>query len=372
MSKMLHQIEALSIAIQSNRPVLLIGPPGIGKTTIIGGICAQLDMLFETVLALLRDPTDFGGLPMNKEGADYYELKVAGWAHRLSESEIGDRRGCVFFDEANQATQAVQAALMRPVLEGVVGDVRLGRNVARVAAMNPPEMAANGHVIAAPLSNRFTQVPFEADAEFWCEQAIGGFEVPKVQKLPENWRELIPLKIALITGYISNRPAMMIQVPDTEEEQAKPWPSPRSWIALAELLAACESIRASQTVVNMLAAGTIGEAAAIEFLTWSREMDLPNPEDLLKNPEKLVLPDRNDRRFAVLNSVTAAVLNGKNTPKRWESAVHVMAKASELGATDIAAVSMRQLAKKKPSGVSSFKPEHIDKFIPMMKRAGLI
>ena len=49
-------------------------------------------------------------------------------------------------------------------------------------------------------------------------------------------------------------------------------------------------------------------------------MNLPDPEDILKDPRSLVLPDRTDRAYAVCYSLVGAVLNNK-TPERWEAAM---------------------------------------------------
>ena len=61
-----------------------------------------------------------------------------GW--RLAEAG----RGLLFLDELSTAPPAVQAALLRVVLERVVGDLTLPDEVAVVAAANPPDQAADG------------------------------------------------------------------------------------------------------------------------------------------------------------------------------------------------------------------------------------
>ena len=58
----------------------------------------------------------------------------------------------------------MQAALLRVVLERVVGDLELPADVAVVAAANPPEQAADGWDLSAPLANRFCHLEWIADA----------------------------------------------------------------------------------------------------------------------------------------------------------------------------------------------------------------
>ncbi len=56
-----------------------------------------------------------------------------------------------------------------------------------------------------------------------------------------------------------------------------------------------------------LAAGAVGEAAGIQLVTWELEMDLPDPEAVLADPDAFELPERGDRAHAVLSAVAAAV-----------------------------------------------------------------
>ena len=46
----------------------------------------------------------------------------------------------------------------------------------------------------------------------------------------------------------------------------------------------------------------------MEFLAWSSELDLPDPEAVLADPTSFVLPERGDRAYAALSSVAAAVV----------------------------------------------------------------
>ena len=45
-------------------PPLIWGPPGIGKSSRLYQLAARLSMMLETVIAGIREPADFGGMPM--------------------------------------------------------------------------------------------------------------------------------------------------------------------------------------------------------------------------------------------------------------------------------------------------------------------
>ena len=153
--------EALGIAVAARVPVLLWGAPGTGKTSAIRAMAEAMGLPCETVIASIREPSDFAGLPVVAQGDPVTGNGKSGgsavvrfapplWALRLAEAGTG----LLFLDELSTAPPAVQAALLRVVLERTVGDLALPADVAVVAAANPPEQAADGWDLSAPLANR--------------------------------------------------------------------------------------------------------------------------------------------------------------------------------------------------------------------------
>ncbi|GAA2272643.1 hypothetical protein GCM10010430_68260 [Kitasatospora cystarginea] len=58
------QLEALTLAVAADLPVLLWGEPGIGKTAALTQLAAALDLPLTTVIASVHEPSDFSGLPI--------------------------------------------------------------------------------------------------------------------------------------------------------------------------------------------------------------------------------------------------------------------------------------------------------------------
>src|SRR5471032_1159459 len=144
--------EALAIAISAGVPVLLWGSPGTGKTSAVVALADAIGWPCEVVVGSIREPTDFGGLPVVVDGG--VKLAPPAWAQRLVEAG----HGLLFLDELTTAPPAVQAAMLRVVLERVVGDIKLPAAVRVVAAANPPEQAADGWELAPPLANRLVHL----------------------------------------------------------------------------------------------------------------------------------------------------------------------------------------------------------------------
>ncbi|MFF1799239.1 AAA family ATPase, partial [Kitasatospora sp. NPDC058263] len=58
------QLEALTLAVAADRPVLLWGEPGIGKTAALTQLAETLDLPLTTVIASVHETSDFSGLPV--------------------------------------------------------------------------------------------------------------------------------------------------------------------------------------------------------------------------------------------------------------------------------------------------------------------
>lgn len=361
---MTASVSALSIAVQAGTPVLAWGPPGVGKTATITAIAEALQLPLEVVLASIREPADFSGLPVIRE--DGVRMEAPAWARRLHQAG----KGILFLDEISTAPPAVQAALLRVVLDRVVGDLPLPAGVAVVAAANPPEQAAGGWDLSAPLANRFCHLSWSLDTQSWIDGMIQGWSTPFVPKLPEGWQGFIPASRALVASFIRHRPHLLLQVPASEDQAGKAWPSPRSWDMASRLLAACDAVQAEEDIAASLVAGCVGEGAGLEFLAWRKALDLPDPEEILRAPEKFRVPDRGDQAFAVLTAVVSAAV-GNLTPDRWLAAWQVLARAAEQGAKDIAAAAAKALATARKPGLPLPQKE-LKEFIPLLQKGGLM
>jgi hypothetical protein len=250
----------------------------------------------------------------------------------------------------------------------VVGDLELPTEVAVVAAANPPEQAADGWDLSAPLANRLCHLTWEIDPRAVADGLAGGWTPPQVPKLPDDWAAELGLALALVAAFLHVRPALACAPPSDAHSAGRGWPSPRTWEMAARLWAASGAAQSSEEARAALVRGAVGEGAGVEFLAWLAEMDLPDPEAVLADPDSFVLPARGDRAYAAVAAV-AAVVAADPTPQRWSAGWQVLGKAAEM-APDVAAVAARTLARCRPDGAPL--PAEIRLFAPVLRDAGLL
>lgn len=297
------------ISGRSGLPLIYWGPPGIGKSSMLTQYVEELGLEPIVVIASLREPADFLGLMVPREGGGVaYEPPE--WAILAAQAE----QSVVIFDEITTCSPMVQNALLRVILDGVVGDLELPRSVRFLAAANPPEMTSGGFTLALALANRFGHVDVEApktsDWSDWLIANAGGEEAglyaeahpPSFPK--EAWDDAYANARGTVAGFISARPSLLLSVPEMgDKARGRAWPSPRSWHMAANAIAAAKCAKLGTLEASQMVSAYVGTGAAAEFTTWLVNTDLPSARDVLTRKVKWAHEDaRPDRTVAVLNA----------------------------------------------------------------------
>ncbi|MEU6287754.1 MoxR family ATPase [Streptomyces sp. NPDC046988] len=336
------QLESLTLAVAADLPVLLWGEPGIGKTAALTQLAAALDLPLTTVIASVHEPSDFSGLPVVGDDPAEQGVPMAppDWAVRL----VRAGRGLLFLDELSTAPPAVQAALLRLVLERRIGALRLPPGVRIVAAANPRSSAADGWELSPPLANRFVHLQWTHDYEVVVRGLGGTWPRATLPSLaPGQLAEAVRHARRAVCDFLTARPGLVHRLPSGETRRGGAWPSPRSWEMTLCLIAFATAAGSSREVLSLLVRGTVGDGPGLELMAFVDRMDLPDPEMLLADPAGAPLPERGDLRQAVLDGVVAAV-RMRPSKSRWDAAWALLARAMETGAPDVVVVPATTLA----------------------------
>src|SRR5262249_30063018 len=102
---------ALAVAVAARVPVLLWGGAGLGKSSAVREMAGVAGLPCETVIASIREPSDFAGLPIVAEDGKAVRFAPPLWAERLASA--GTR--VLFLDEISTAPPPLPAALPPPL-----------------------------------------------------------------------------------------------------------------------------------------------------------------------------------------------------------------------------------------------------------------
>lgn len=335
-------VQALALATAANLPVLLWGEPGIGKSATLTQLARRLDLPLETVIGSVHEPSDFAGLPVigPNPATEGIAMAPPDWAVRLHRAG----HGLLFLDELSSAPPAVQAALLRVVLERHVGSLPLPDGVRIVAAANPAGSAADGWQLAPPLSNRFVHLAWVHDPEV-VVRGLGGTwpSIPLPQLDPGQLERSVVRARACVCAFLTARPDYTHRMPSSAQARAGAWPSPRTWEMALRLLAFGYAADAGREAVALAVRGAVGDGAGLELLAFLERRDLPDPEAVLADPDGFDLPERGDLVHAVLSAAVDAI-SRDTTRRRWEAGWEVLARLAAAVPADLLATPAAKLA----------------------------
>lgn len=355
----------------------LIGEPGIAKTKGVEAIALALSEALgkEFPSEIYSGPQiqaeDFSGLPVP-------DLELG--RTRLLPLRVGDKvekvgMGIVCIDEFGSLSPAQEAATLNFTQGGVLGERTLPNPIAIGVMMNPEGIASNGRGLGLAMSNRLVHIRWTLDASAFFDYMLGGKGLATdVEVLSKDWEKKFGhVARSLVVSYLRRNPGAVLELPP-EHDTSRPWPSPRSWETAARLLAAVMSLgeRKESDLAHLAVAGCVGDGQAESFMSWLIAINLPDPEELLKDAEKALkkLPKRHDQRGVTLEAVAvAACQDHPDKVKRWETAWAIVGPVF-IKENDVGMPAAKYLAKNIVPGAK--RPPETKQVIEILKKAGLL
>jgi len=327
-------LKVLHTAIAADTPIVVWGYPGETKTATIEDLGKRLGMEVVTIIGAVRDRTDFEGFPVYREkdpeterpGVKLYPLP---WLERLI--ALG-RRGILFLDEINGEPH-IFPVLMRVLAERHVGSFKIESRI--VAAGNPAQVSVSGLSLPPVVANRLIHYQWDFDDAFerWARWMTGEPEaeddLPPIP--PEDRLELAIQEVKrLVVAYLKRNAGHRRGEPDPN---GGPWPSPRSWTLAARFMGAARALGYGLDIQSLGVVGAVGEVG-YAFVKWLKELDLPDPEEVLKDFS--LLPKTADGIFVTMNAV-ARVVCERPGQEMWDRFWALADEAARFGHKDLVA-----------------------------------
>lgn len=293
-------------------PLFLNGQPGVGKSEIISHYAKMCGLHTKVLLGSLMDPTDLAGMPVPEK--NYVRYLPAKWVHDMNEAQAG----LLFLDEFRGCSPEVQNAMLRVVLDRVVGDVDLHEDVRVIAAANPVEQTSGGFDLAPPMNNRFTHLDWEGpNAKQYSAYHAKGGETQVVQRLDpfeeqarvmKLWPAAYAKAVAMVTSFLNKNSEKLSQKPHADGSPA--YATQRSWETMMRIIATSEVHKLTPEESAVLMNGTVGSGPTIELIAFQELADLPDIEQVLDGKVKFAHdPARPDRTHVTLTSCGTLVSN---------------------------------------------------------------
>lgn len=264
-------IQELSWAIERNyqRPLMIWGAPGLGKTRITEQVAEAAGLEHRVFRICDKSPVEINGIPVPGE-------TTTRWLPPDGLPTSG--RGILLIDEIVRAPFTMQGIAQQLIHERRTMSYQLPEGWFVFATGNRKSDRTGSFDMPADVANRFDHYTLLPDLESTLEYFVK-------RGVHED-----------IIGFLRFRPEFLHRF----EKDSVAWPSPRVWLenALPRLIA-------GRTIVP-----AVGEGVAAEFNAFcSLKDELPDLEPILKGYGKAILfPSEASQRYAVS---TALALRAK-------------------------------------------------------------
>ena len=271
-----HQLDG-----DNSPPVILWGPPGVGKSDCVRQVAAEKGIKVLDVRLGQMDPVDLRGVP-------YVEQIITKWAVPEFFPQDQATEGILFLDELSSAEPSIQVAAYQLILERQCGTYKLPPKVYVCAAGNRAQDNAISIPMSSALANRMLHLEIEADPEAWYKWAVLHKIAPEV------------------IGFIRFCPKMLFHL---DKDCERGWASPRSWANVSKIL----SYGFAPDDLRTCVVGLVGESAAAQFLAYYKQCQaLGDIRAIMLDPKsKWKLPTKADMLYAAATAIAYWVWRGE-------------------------------------------------------------
>jgi len=167
------------IPMEKQRPVFLMGPPGIGKTAIMEQIASELGVGLVSYSMTHHTRQSALGLPfivhktygdMECDVSEYTMSEIIAAVYDLIE-DTGMQEGILFLDEINCVSETLAPVMLQFLQYKTFGRHRVPEGWIVVTAGNPPEYNDSVREFDVATWDRLKRIDVEPDFDVWKEYA---------------------------------------------------------------------------------------------------------------------------------------------------------------------------------------------------------
>lgn len=182
---------------ERQRPMFLMGPPGVGKTAIMAQIASELNVALLSYSMTHHTRQSALGLPFivqktygGKEYSvsEYTMSEIIASVYDLME-RTGKREGILFLDEMNCVSETLLPVMLQFLQYKVFGRHRVPEGWIIVAAGNPPEYNDSVRDFDMAIWDRVRRIDVEPDFSVWRKYAAETGMHPSVLAYLDGHRE---------------------------------------------------------------------------------------------------------------------------------------------------------------------------------------
>jgi hypothetical protein len=311
------------IPVERQRPVFLIGPPGIGKTAVMEQVAQEMGVGLVSYSMTHHTRQSALGLPFivrrsfegyEYDASEYTMSEIIGAVYDLMRG-TGVREGILFLDEINCVSETLAPCMLQFLQYKVFGQHRVPPGWIVVTAGNPPEYNKSVRDFDIVTWDRLKRVDVEPDYDAWKEYA---------------YRKGVH---ASVMTYLAARGQDFYRVESTVD--GKSFVTARSWVDLSDMIALYEDQGVAvdeKLIVQYLQHRTVSKDFAIYYDLFNKYRSDYKVERILAGdaPEAVVLRARMakfDERLSLLGLLIDAAASGLRAVAEAEDALSRLAGA---------------------------------------------
>ncbi len=288
--------EFLSAAEGHHTPVMMWGPPGVGKSQMVGEVAVKHNVPVIDIRLSQMEPSDLRGIPFRVgEQVDWAIPSILPDAKRHGE------RGILFLDEITSAPPSVSAAAYQLILDRRLGAYEVPPGWAIFAAGNRQGDRGVTYAMPAPLANRFSHFDVEANLDDWSQWAYEN-------NIDER-----------LIGFLRFRPELLFDFDPARNPTA--FPTPRSWEFAHRAL---QKFGDQPDLLGPALAACVGQAAGIEFSAYLANLSRMPDLDAIVEGRPADVPRDTDLQYAVAAALVARAIRNKNGTNIKEMLGHIL------------------------------------------------